>query len=143
MDVFSRAKRSEVMAAIRHRGNRSTERRFAALLRRSGVSGWKLHLSDVPGRPDFYFPKRRVAVFVDGCFWHGCPKCFQAPNQNASFWADKIGRNRRRDRNVGRALRHRGITVVRLWEHDLELRTGKVARILGLLTKQCRDTPGD
>src|SRR5580658_2521777 len=133
MDVFSQAKRSKVMAAIRNRGNRSTERTFAALLRRSGVSGWKLHVAQVPGRPDFYFPTRRMAISVDGCFWHGCPRCFQAPQQNASFWAEKITRNRRRDRKVSRILRGDGIKVIRLWEHDLERGTWRVRRVLKLL----------
>jgi DNA mismatch endonuclease (patch repair protein) len=133
MDVFSKAKRSQVMAAIRHRGNRSTERIFAAMLRRLRISGWKLHCSCIPGRPDFYFPERKTAVFVDGCFWHGCPKCFQAPRQNASYWAAKIGGNRRRDRRVTRALRYKGIKVIRLWEHDLRSRTWKVQTVIDFL----------
>jgi DNA mismatch endonuclease, patch repair protein len=121
------------MAAIRHRGNRSTERTFAALLRRSGVSGWKLHSLQVIGKPDFYFPNRRIAIFVDGCFWHACPKCFQAPRQNERFWAEKIERNRKRDRKVMRTLRTEGIKAIRLWEHDLERRTWKVTSVLELL----------
>jgi DNA mismatch endonuclease (patch repair protein) len=133
MDVFSKTKRSQVMAAIRHRGNRSTERTFAALLRRFRVSGWTLHSSDVAGKPDFYFSKRRIAVFVDGCFWHGCPRCFQAPRQNRSFWTAKIERNRKRDRKVTRALRREGIKVIRLWEHDLERRTSRIRRALEVL----------
>jgi DNA mismatch endonuclease (patch repair protein) len=133
MDVFSKAKRSQVMAAIRHRGNRSTERTFAALLRRFGVSGWTLHSPEVAGKPDFYFSKRRIAVFVDGCFWHGCPRCFQAPRQNRSFWTAKIERNRKRDRKVTRALHREGIKVIRLWEHDLERRTSRIRRALGVL----------
>jgi DNA mismatch endonuclease, patch repair protein len=133
MDVFSKTKRSEVMAAIRHRGNLSTERTFAALLRACKVSGWKLHSSTVLGKPDFYFHERRIAIFVDGCFWHGCPKCYQAPRQNASFWSDKIARNRKRDRKVERGLRKEGIKVIRLWEHDLEKRSRRVARIIDLL----------
>jgi DNA mismatch endonuclease, patch repair protein len=133
MDVFSKEKRSQVMAAIRHRGNRSTERRFAALLRCSRVSGWRLHSCDVIGKPDFYFSELRIAIFVDGCFWHGCPKCFQAPQQNASFWAAKISRNRQRDQEVSRALRRLGIKVIRLWEHDLEARTARIQKVLDLL----------
>jgi len=121
------------MAAIRHRGNRSTEGVFAALLRSHRVSGWKLHSLQVTGRPDFYFPARRVTIFVDGCFWHGCPKCFQAPKQNASFWAHKIERNRKRDRKVTISLRAEGFKVIRLWEHDLESRTLKLRRVLELL----------
>jgi DNA mismatch endonuclease (patch repair protein) len=130
MDVFSKAKRSEVMAAIRHKGNRSTERTFSALLRRFRVSGWTLHSTEVTGKPDFYFSKRRIAVFVDGCFWHGCPRCFQAPRQNASYWSEKIARNRQRDRKVMRCLRSEGVQVIRIWEHELEKRENRVVRVL-------------
>ena len=133
MDVFTKEKRSSVMAAIRGRGNRSTERSFAALLRRSGLRGWTLHSKDVVGSPDFYFRRQQLAVVVDGCFWHGCPRCYRAPRQNASFWALKIGRNKKRDRAVGRALRRQGVRVVRVWEHDVEGRTARLARVLKLL----------
>ncbi|MGA2907557.1 MAG: very short patch repair endonuclease [Terracidiphilus sp.] len=136
LDIFTKAKRSSVMAAIRHRGNRSTEGTFAGLLRCHRISGWKLHQSTVTGKPDFYFPKRRIAVFVDGCFWHGCPKCFQAPRQNAAFWAEKIERNRKRDRKVARALRREGVEVIRIWEHDLENRTRRVSRVIELLGRK-------
>ena len=133
MDVFSREKRSLVMAAIRGRGNRSTERTFAALLRAWRLRGWKLHSKEVAGKPDFFFGDRQIAVFVDGCFWHGCPRCFRAPRQNAEFWAEKIGRNRARDRAVGRALRRQGIRVLRIWEHDVEARTPRLTRLLNRL----------
>jgi len=71
-DVFSKTKRSAVMAAIRSRGNKDTEMKLAAITRTHGITGWRRHLP-LPGRPDFAFRKERVAVFVDGCFWHGCP----------------------------------------------------------------------
>ena len=133
MDVFTKAKRSSVMAAIRPRGNRSTERAFAALLRCARISGWTLHATDVPGRPDFFFRARALAVFVDGCFWHGCRRCYKAPRQNAAFWASKIGGNCRRDRAVGRILRRDGIRVIRIWEHDIERRTLRLKKVLDRL----------
>ena len=133
MDVFTKGKRSAVMAAIRSRGNRSTERSFAALLRCARLRGWTLHSTEVVGKPDFYFRESRIAVFVDGCFWHGCPKCFRAPRQNASFWALKIGRNRKRDRTVGRLLRRDGVHVIRIWEHDVKARTHRIDRVLKTL----------
>lgn len=133
MDVFTREKRSLVMAGIRGRGNKSTERTFAALLRAGRLRGWKLHSKEVAGKPDFFFGDRQIAVFVDGCFWHGCPRCFRAPRQNAEFWAVKIGRNRARDRAVGRALRRQGIRVLRIWEHDVEARTPRLTRLLNRL----------
>lgn len=70
-------------------------------------------------RPDFVFPRLRVAVFVDGCFWHGCPKHATWPKTRAAFWKAKIEGNRARDRRVNRELRKRGWTVVRVWEHEL------------------------
>ena len=130
MDVFTKEKRSSVMAAIRHRGNRSTEVAFAALLRRHRIAGWKLHQRTVTGKPDFYFPSLRVAIFIDGCFWHGCKKCFRAPRQNASFWSVKIARNRQRDRNVARSLRTEGVKVIRVWEHELEKGSHRISRVL-------------
>lgn len=88
------------------------------LLRAKRITGWRRHLP-LTGRPDFAFPSKRVAVFVDGCFWHGCPKHFKAPVSRAEFWREKIESNRRRDRAVSRMLRSSGWAVVRIWEHDL------------------------
>jgi DNA mismatch endonuclease (patch repair protein) len=70
-------------------------------------------------RPDFVFPKLRLAVFVDGCFWHGCPLHATQPRQNAKFWKEKIAANQTRDRLVTRTLRARGWRVLRVWEHEL------------------------
>ena len=70
-------------------------------------------------RPDFVFAKQRLAVFVDGCFWHGCPRHGTKPKGNAAFWKKKLERNRARDREVNRALRRAGWRVMRIWEHEL------------------------
>lgn len=134
MDVFTPAKRSDVMSKIRSRGNRSTDRRFAAILRAHGISGWRMHPDTILGCPDFYFPAARIAVFVDGCFWHACRKCFQMPVSNRGFWAAKIAKNTRRDRVVTRALRKEGVKVVRIWEHDLRLRTQRLRAVIDGLT---------
>jgi DNA mismatch endonuclease (patch repair protein) len=80
MDVFTQKKRSEVMSRIRGKGNEKTEVRLAKLMRKAGIRGWRRHLP-IPGRPDFSFRQQKVAVFVDGCFWHGCPRCFRLPKQ--------------------------------------------------------------
>jgi DNA mismatch endonuclease, patch repair protein len=130
-DVFSKSKRSEVMARIRSRGNRATELAFAKLLRAQGFTGWRRHLAiklqSDPGakrksgqvRPDFVFKDRRVAVFIDGCFWHGCPLHCTSPDANRDFWGKKLKVNRTRDRLVNRLLRRQRWTVLRLWEHQL------------------------
>ncbi|HEX9596451.1 MAG TPA: very short patch repair endonuclease, partial [Anaerolineales bacterium] len=117
-DVFDLKKRSEVMAAIRSRGNRDTELKLAAIFRTHGISGWRRH-QNLPGRPDFVFRRERLAVFVDGCFWHGCPIHGRKPDSNRDYWLPKLLRNQARDRAVSRELRRRGWTVLRFWEHDL------------------------
>lgn len=117
-DVFAKSKRSEVMAAIRSKGNKETELAFAAILRKSGVKGWRRHPL-LPGNPDFIFRKKRIAIFVDGCFWHCCPKHGKSPESNRAYWNPKLSRNRRRDLEITRKLRKLGWQVLRLWEHDL------------------------
>ena len=102
------------MAAIRSRGNTTTELPLGKLLSAAGLRGYRKHWP-VTGRPDFAWPGRKVAVFVDGCFWHGC-RCKTLPRTNAKFWRNKIETNRRRDRRVSRALRRDGWTVIRIKE---------------------------
>ncbi len=109
----------ERMKAVRDRGNRSTEQRLRWALVRAGIRGWRLNVLNLPGKPDFYFPSNRVAVFVDGCFWHGCRKCSHQIRKNRSYWYDKIARNRRRDRRNRLALQRLDIKVLRFWEHDV------------------------
>ena len=111
--------RSRAMARIRGRHNRTTELQLRMLFVRSRISGWQLHVDCLPGKPDFYFPERRLAVFVDGCFWHGCPRCGHIPTTRRGFWAAKLASNQARDRLVSKRLRAQGIKVVRLWEHSL------------------------
>ncbi len=117
-DVFTREKRSAVMARIRGTGNKDTELRLIALMRAARITGWRRN-STLIGKPDFIFPKLRLAVFVDGCFWHGCPIHGTKPKQNAEFWLTKITRNQARDRLVNRTLRKAGWRVLRIWEHEL------------------------
>ena len=90
----------------------------------------------LPGKPDFTFQKERLIVFVDGCFWHGCPKCYRAPKGNQKFWETKIIRNRERDREVNRELRLRGWRVLRIAEHSLKKKHRK--RLLSRLAKALR-----
>lgn len=117
-DVFSKKKRSEVMSRVRSRGNRATELALIGLLRRQRISGWRRNIA-VFGSPDFIFPAERVAIFVDGCFWHNCRKHRSIPVSNRDFWKQKLDRNATRDRLVNRTLRNRGWRVVRIWQHEL------------------------
>lgn len=132
--TFGRLSRGQLMSRVRSTGNVTTEMRLATLLRREGLSGWRRHLA-IAGRPDFVWPSAKLAVFVDGCFWHGhgCGKNI-APKTNAKAWADKIARNRRRDRRQTNALRRQGWRVVRIWECQLAKKPGdclgKIARSL-------------
>jgi DNA mismatch endonuclease, patch repair protein len=117
-DPLTVAERSVRMAKVRGKGNRSTELSVAACLIRSGIRGWKRHCSEISGRPDFYFPHEGIAVFVDGCFWHGCPSCKRnVPHARRQFWTEKINTNKRRDRTVTARLRLQGRFVIRIWEH--------------------------
>ena len=130
-DTFSRDERSRIMRRVQGRGNASTEKVLVALLRKAGITGWRRHLR-LPGSPDFAFPLARVAVFVDGCFWHSCPRHLRLPTDNRSYWVKKIDRNRRRDRRIARELRSRGWSVIRIWEHalkDPKARARAVARV--------------
>lgn len=118
-DTVDRATRSRIMSKVRGHGNRSTERRLRGALIAAGVRNWEIAPDDVLGRPDFVFRKKHMAVFVDGCFWHGCPKCYRRPKSSRQYWEQKVGRNRARDRKVTSGLRHNGWSVLRFWEHEL------------------------
>ena len=121
MDVFSKRKRSEVMSRIRSRGNKDTELAMIKLFRQHRITGWRRN-QKVFGKPDFLFRRSRLAIFVDGCFWHGCPRCYRRPKSNRKFWDAKIARNRERDLKVNRELRKLGWRVLRFWEHGLARR---------------------
>lgn len=127
-DVFTKARRPEVMSRIRGRGNKATELTLARLLRTKGITDWRRH-QPVFGRPDFIFRQQRVAIFVDGCFCHGCPKYSNMPASNRAFWMKKLTGNHTRDGLVTRTLRKDGWRVVRVWEHNLRKPTRVLARI--------------
>lgn len=117
-DVFTKAKRSEVMSRIRGHGNKATELALAKLFRTHGITGWRRRQQHF-GKPDFTFRRERLVVFVDGCFWHGCPEHFIMPANNRVFWQKKLTANALRDRLVNKTLRKQGWRVLRIWEHDL------------------------
>jgi DNA mismatch endonuclease (patch repair protein) len=119
-DPLSPKQRSAQMAKVRNKKNRSTEMRVAAKLIQLGFRGWRRHNPNVIGCPDFCFMAQRVAVFVDGCFWHGCPRCRRnVPHTRRQFWQEKIQANRRRDRKVKCLLQSQEYDVFRIWEHAL------------------------
>jgi DNA mismatch endonuclease (patch repair protein) len=145
-DVFSKRKRSALMSRIRGRGNKATELEFVRLLRVHKVTGWRRHVSvTLPKpkcevvsskhprvRPDFVFPASKIAIFIDGCFWHGCPIHGTWPANNRRFWSVKLDGNRKRDRHVTRQLRRKKWLVFRFWEHQL----GQGGRLIGRLRRE-------
>lgn len=118
-ELFAKLTRSELMSRIRGKSNKSTELRLISILRDAGIRGWRRNM-ELEGRPDFVFPAIRVAIFVDGCFWHGCPEHFKQPKTNPKFWSAKIANNQKRDRRVAKSLKAKGWTVARIWEHSLK-----------------------
>jgi len=119
-DTHTKKQRSENMAKIRSTGNKSTELALISLLRRNKITGWRRHSKKVAGRPDFIFPKKKIAVFVDGCFCHGCLKCDLKSKSNNKYWSLKISRNKERDGLVKKQLKKAGWIVIRIWEHDIK-----------------------
>ena len=115
------ALRREIMRANRRRDS-SPELALRSTLHNSGLRFRVDHPVRTPGRrpirPDIVFPKRRVAVFVDGCFWHGCPIHGTQPATNRDYWARKLDANRHRDISTTEALERDGWTVLRFWEHE-------------------------
>ncbi|MBI1839631.1 MAG: very short patch repair endonuclease [Verrucomicrobia bacterium] len=137
-DNLTSNERSRVMAAVRSRGNQSTELRLVSLLRAHGVRGWRRH-PRLAEHPDFVFPRERLAILVDGCFWHGCPWHCRLPRTRALYWRRKIRRNKARDRIVSKALSKKGWRVLRVWEHSLRSSGPLLNRIQAALRASVRD----
>jgi DNA mismatch endonuclease (patch repair protein) len=128
-DVFTKQKRSEVMSRIRGRGNKDTELAMIRILKENHISGWRRNQL-IFGKPDFVFPRKKIALFIDGCFWHGCPKHSTMPKTNREFWEKKLRANKDRDKLVNRELRKKGWKVLRIWEHELREENKVVERIM-------------
>lgn len=138
MEKVDRATRSRIMASIRSRSNRTTEWRLRMLLVSWRFSGWSVLPEGIVGRPDFAFRRRRLAVFVDGCFWHACPRCYIRPATNTPYWTAKAARNRARDRRNRAALRRRGWSVLAVWEHELRAPNSVARRVAKALAPRER-----
>jgi len=152
-DVFDIAKRSEVMSRIRGKGNKTTELALVAAFRKAGIKGWRRHLPcrvkgnlmplssllDRPAvlviKPDFVFRLQRIAVFVDGCFWHQCPLHSKVPETNREFWEQKLRRNVERDAEANKALKAAAWAVYRIWEHDIR-DVRRLSRVIAKVRKR-------
>ena len=118
MDSFTSQERSRIMGNVKSRGNKSTELKLIKLFKEHGVSGWRRNYP-VKGKPDFVFLPQRVAIFVDGCFWHGCQAHCRIPSDNQDYWLAKINRNKERDIATTASFQKRNWKVIRIWEHEL------------------------
>jgi DNA mismatch endonuclease (patch repair protein) len=115
MDHVPKEVRSKIMASVKSRGNGTTELALGRILQDAGIRGYRKHWP-VPGKPDFAWPGLKLAVFVDGCFWHGCTRCKYPPKTNKAFWLQKFTANIKRDRRVSQRLRRTGWSVIRIRE---------------------------
>lgn len=118
-DVFDGKKRSEIMKKVRSRNNKSTELKLIQVFRENSIKGW-LRGYPVKGHPDFVFLDKKIAVFVDGCFWHGHDCRNTRPADHAEYWAKKRERNIRHDKEVTAMFEQRGWRVIRIWECELK-----------------------
>jgi DNA mismatch endonuclease, patch repair protein len=131
-DFLSKETRSRVMARIRSR-NTVPELMLRRGLHAAGARGWRCHAKHLPGKPDVVFTRWKIAVFVDGCFWHGHPDFF-TPGKSGAYWDAKIARTKQRDAEANAALSQSGWSVIRFWDFEVEQDlSGCVDRVLRLL----------
>jgi DNA mismatch endonuclease (patch repair protein) len=135
VDVYDKTKRSAVMRNIKSKGNKSTELALMKLFQEQGIIGWRRGYP-VKGHPDFVFLDKKVAIFVDGCFWHGHHCRNTHPLENEDFWSKKIAYNIKRDKDVTELFLNRGWIVVRVWE--CELKKKDRAQLIGKLKSVLR-----
>lgn len=115
VDVLTKEQRSHCMSKIRSKGTKA-ELALKKDLRKHGFT----YQPKITGKPDFAKRKDKIAIFIDGCFWHKCPKCYKEPKTRKSFWVEKIKRNVERDKEVNRLLKKEGWKVKRIWEHQIK-----------------------
>ena len=118
-DIFEKEKRSKIMSAVHSKQNKSTEMKLIKIFKENGIVGWRRNYK-VKGHPDFVFPDKKIAIFVDGCFWHGHDCRNTRPADNAEYWQKKRERNMRHDKEITTLFENRGWTVIRIWECELK-----------------------
>ena len=116
-DVLTKEQRSYCMSQIKSK-NTLIEISLRKFLWSKGIRNYRIR-SRLIGRPDIIFPKYKIAVFIDGCFWHKCPDCYNEPKTNKAFWVSKIKKNTERDLNVNKTLKKEGWKVLRFWGHEI------------------------
>lgn len=118
-DVFDKAKRSEIMKKVRSKNNKSTELKLMQIFKGNNIHGWRRNYK-VKGHPDFVFLDKKIAIFVDGCFWHGHNCRNTKPKTNQEYWDKKRERNIKHDKEITEYFENRGWTVIRIWECELK-----------------------
>jgi DNA mismatch endonuclease, patch repair protein len=127
-DVLTPEQRKFNMSRIKGK-NTGPEKKLRKLLWSRGIRGYRIHYK-LPGKPDIVFIKKKIAIFIDGCFWHKCPDCFRAPETRKEFWMKKIQSNIVRDKKVNDRLKIDGWTVIRIWEHEIKKEPEKIVSII-------------
>ena len=118
-DIFNKAKRSEIMKKVRSKNNKSTELKLIQIFKENNIHGWRRNYK-VKGPPDFVFLNKKIAIFVDGCFWHGHDCRNTKPKDNQEYWDKKRERNMKHDKEITEYFENRGWTVIRIWECELK-----------------------
>ena len=118
-DIFNKAKRSEIMKKVRSKNNKSTELKLIQIFKENNIHGWRRNYK-VKGHPDFVFLNKKIAIFVDGCFWHGHDCRNTKPKDNQDYWDKKRERNMKHDKEITEYFENRGWTVIRIWECELK-----------------------
>ena len=139
MDVYDKIKRSEIMSKVRYKNGKSTELKLIKMFKDRHITGWRRTYKMI-GKTDFVFPKQKIVILVDGCFWHGHDCRNVTPKNNADYWDKKRERNIQRDKAVTQTILDRGWRVVRIWECELKVRniSQKVLRLLDELENGCK-----
>lgn len=127
-DVLTPEQRKKNMSAIKGK-NTKPEIKIRKLLWENSIRGYRIHY-DLPGKPDITFTKYKIAIFIDGCYWHKCPECFREPKTNTEFWMKKINGNVERDQKITKELEDSGWTVLRFWEHEVRKDTENIISII-------------
>lgn len=135
-DVLTPAQRKLNMSRIQGK-NTGPEVKLRKLLFAEGIRGYRIHFN-LPGKPDIVFTKKKIVIFIDGCFWHKCSVCFQEPDTRKEFWMKKIQSNVDRDKKVNEQLRSEGWTIIRIWEHDVRKKPEDAVKMITEILEKIR-----
>lgn len=124
-DIFNTQKRSSIMSKVRSKNNKSTEIKLISFFKDNNITGWRRNYP-VKGHPDFVFLDKKIAVFVDGCFWHGHDCRNTRPTSNADYWNKKRERNIQHDKEITSLFERRGWSVIRIWECELKKKNEEI-----------------